>query len=214
MTTVAPPPTTTDSFARYAMIACAVVSPLAVAVPLLFGPFDYTVDGEPYVRGMLAHLDAYALWSWIGALGALTLIPAIFAVAKVARAARPALGLTGMILAFLLAMPFNLTSDDVIYAAAKSGLDVPTTNRLVTHMSETPAAVLGVTFFLALAGFVLLGVAALRSDAPRWAAVLMIVSPLLVPVAWIAQLGNVAAAAAWILFAAASGGIASALPAR
>ncbi|NUO98106.1 MAG: hypothetical protein HOV97_17125 [Nonomuraea sp.] len=212
MTTVASPPTTADAFARHAMIACAVVSPLALAVPLLLAPYDSTLEGEPYIRGMLAHLDAYTLWSWVGAFGALTLIPAIFAVAKVARSGRPALGMTGMILAFLLAMPFSLTSDDAIYAAARTGLDVPTTNKLVTHMSETPTAILGFTFFLALIGFVLLGVAALRSDAPKWAAVAMIVAPFLVPVAWIAQLGNVAAAVAWIVFAAASGGIASALP--
>lgn len=214
MTTVASPPTTADAFARYAMIACAVVSPVAVAVPLLIAPFDSTLEGEPYIRGMLAHLDAYMLWRWIGALGTLTLIPAIFAVSKVARAGRPALGMTGMILAFLMAMPFSLTSDDAIYAAAKTGLDVPTTNKLVTHMGETPTSVLGFTFFLALIGFVLLGVAALRSAAPKWAAVTMIVAPFLIPVAWIAQLGNLAAAAAWIVFAAASAGIASALPAR
>ncbi|MEV1169728.1 hypothetical protein [Nonomuraea sp. NPDC049784] len=214
MTTVETTPATTG-FTRNAMIACALVSPLVVALSLLFAPFDATSEGEPYIRGFVANLGSYPLWSWLGALSVATLIPAIFAVSKVARSGRPALGLVGMILAFALALPFGANNDDVIYAAAKAGLDVPTTNRLVTELSDgVPTAVLGFTFFLGLLGFVLLGIAALRGAAPKWAAIAMIVAPFLIPVAWFAQLPNAMAGVAWLVFAAASTGIALALPRR
>ncbi|MGW0201987.1 hypothetical protein [Nonomuraea sp. NPDC003201] len=214
MTTVETTPSTAG-FTRSAMIACAAISPLTVAVSLLLGPFDATAEGEPYIRAIVADLGAYALWSWVAALGTVTLIPAIFAVSKVARSGRPALGLVGMILAFAMALPYGLTSDDTIYAAAKAGLDVPTTNRLVTELSEgMPTSVLGFTFFLSLLGFVLLGVAALRSAAPKWAAIAMIVAPFLIPVAWIAGLPGAVGGVAWLVFTAAATGIALALPSR
>jgi hypothetical protein len=215
MTTVASPPTSTETFTRYAMITCAVVSPLATALSLLFAPFDATTDGETYVRGLMANLDAYALWAWVSALSMAAMIPGIFAVSKVARAARPKLGLWGMILAFIMVLPFGMNTDNIIYAAAKAGLDSSTTAKLLAQLDEgIPTAILGFTFFLALLGFVLLGVAALSGDAPKWAAIAMIVAPFLIPVAWFAQLGNLAAGAAWVIFAAASGGIALALPSR
>ncbi|MFG1701582.1 hypothetical protein ACFLIM_00190 [Nonomuraea sp. M3C6] len=214
MTTVETP-STTAGFSRYAMIVCAVVSPLAIALSLLFAPFTVTTEGEPYIQGMIANLDAYALWSWVGALSAVTLIPALYAVSKVARSGRPVLGLVGMILAFIMAIPVSMNTDDVIYAAAKAGLDVPTTNKLITQLEDgLPTSVLGFSFFLGLLGLVLLGIAALSSDAPKWAAVAMIVAPFLIPIAWFAQLPNTVAGAAWIIFAAASGGIALALPSR
>ncbi|MFI6731514.1 hypothetical protein ACIBI9_01190 [Nonomuraea sp. NPDC050451] len=214
MTTVETTSSTTG-FTRNAMIACAVISPLTVALTLLLAPFDATAEGEPYIRALVADLDAYALWSWVGALGVVTLIPAIFAVSKVARSGRPVLGLVGMILAFAMALPFGLTSDDTIYAAAKAGLDVPTTNRLVTELSEgMPTSILGFTFFLSLLGFALLGVAALRSAAPKWAAITMIVAPFLIPVPWFAGLPDTAGGVAWLVFTAATTGIALALPSR
>jgi hypothetical protein len=203
----------TSGFTRSAMIACAVISPLLIALSLLFAPFPVTTEGEPYIKGFVAAMDGYALWAWLSALSAATLIPAIFAVSKVARSGRPVLGLAGMILAFLMALPFGTNTDDVIYAAARAGIDVPATNKLLTELSEgVPTAPLGFTFFLALLGFVLLGVAALRSAAPAWAAVAMIVAPFLIPVAWVAQLPNAVAGAAWLIFAAGAGGIALALP--
>ncbi|MDP4511131.1 hypothetical protein [Nonomuraea turcica] len=212
MTIVETPPATAG-FTRYAMITCAVVAPLTLALSLLFAPFTTTAEGEPYIRGLVANLDSYPLWSWISVLSFVTFIPAIFAVSKVARSGRPVLGLAGMILAFILALPVTVNTDDVIYAAAKAGLDVPTTNRLITELNEgLPTSLLGFTFFFSLLGFVLLGIAALSSAAPKWAAIAMIVAPFLIPIAWIAQLGNLAAGAAWLVFAAASGGIALALP--
>ncbi|TMR88443.1 hypothetical protein [Nonomuraea basaltis] len=213
MTTVETPPATAG-FTRYAMITCAVVAPLALALSLLFAPNDATAEGEAYIRSFVANLDGYALWSWISALSFAAFIPGIFGVGKVARSGRPVLGLVGMVLAFILALPVSLDTDGVIYAAAKIGLDVPTTNRLVTELNEgLPTSVLGFSFFLGLLGFVLLGIAALRSAAPKWAAIAMIVAPFLIPIAWFAQLGNLVAGAAWLVFAAASGGIALVLPA-
>ncbi|MFI7131248.1 hypothetical protein ACIBQ1_36570 [Nonomuraea sp. NPDC050153] len=214
MTAVETTPSTTG-FTRNAMIACAAISPLTIAATLLLAPFVTTAEGEPYIRALVANLDAYALWSWVGALGTVTLIPAIFAVSKVARSGRPVLGLVGMILAFAMALPYGLTSDDTIYAAAKAGLDVPTTNRLVTQLSEgTPTSILGFTFFLSLLGFVLLGVAALRGAAPKWAAIAMIVAPVLIPVPWFAGLPAAAGGVAWLVFTAATTGIALALLSR
>ena len=214
MTTVDTPPATA-AFTRRAMITCAVAGPLLLGLSLIFAPFPATTEGEPYIRGFVANIDGYALWSWINVLSLTALVPAIFAVSKVARSGRPVLGLVGMILAFIMALPFGVNTDDVIYAAAKIGLDVPTTNKLLTELGEgVPTAPLGFTFFLALLGFVLLGVAALRSAAPKWAAIAMIVAPFLIPIAWLAQLPNAAAGAAWLVFAAAAGGIALALPSR
>jgi hypothetical protein len=196
------------------MITCAVAAPLMLALSLLFAPNDTTAEGEAYIRSFVAGLDAYPFWSWVSALSFAAVIPMILAVSKVARSGRPVLGLVGMILAFILALPIGMDTDDVIYAATKTGLDVPTTNRLVTEINEgLPTSVLGFSFFLSLLGFVLLGVAALRSAAPKWAAIAMIVAPFLIPIAWFGQLGNIAAGAAWIVFAAAAGGIALALPA-
>jgi hypothetical protein len=215
MTTVASHPDTTASFARHAMITCAVVSPLAIALPLLLAPSSPTAEGEPYVQSFVDHLDSYSLWSWFGALSVATLIPAIFAVSKVARSGRPVLGLWGMILAFVLAVPFEVNTDDVIYAAAKSGLDVRTTARLLDGLDgSTPTSVLGFSFFVALLGLVLLGVAALRSQAPKWAAVALIVAPVLIPVPWLAGLPAVVAGCTWLLLTAALGGVALALPSR
>lgn len=212
MTTVQTPPATAG-FTRSAMIVCAFAAPLGLALSLMFAPNDATAEGEAYIRSFAANLGSYPLWSWISVLSFAAVIPMIFAVSKVARSGRPVLGLVGMILAFILALPFSVNTDDVIYAATKIGLDVPTTNRLVTEINEgLPTSALGFLFFASLLGFVLLGIAALRSAAPKWAAITMIVAPFLIPVAWFAQLGNVAAGAAWLLFAAAAGGIALALP--
>ncbi|MGP3961629.1 hypothetical protein ACTWPT_37090 [Nonomuraea sp. 3N208] len=212
MTAVETSPTTAG-FTRNAMIVCAVAAPLALALSLLLAPNDATAEGEAYIRSFVANLDAYPLWSWVSVLSFAAIVPMILAVSKVARSGRPVLGLVGMILAFILALPVGMDTDDVIYAAAKIGLDVPTTNRLVTEISEgLPTSVLGFSFFLSLLGFVLLGIAALRSAAPKWASIAMIVAPFLIPIAWIAQLGNLVAGAAWLVFAAAAGGIALALP--
>ncbi|MFB4274651.1 MULTISPECIES: hypothetical protein [unclassified Nonomuraea] len=206
------PRTATAGFTRTAMIACAVASPLLIALSLLLAPYPATLEGEPYIRAFTAHLDGYALLSWLGVLSFATLVPGLLAVSRVARDGRPVLGLVGMILAFILTLPATDT-DEVIYAAARAGLDVPTTHRLVTEVSEgLPTSALGFTFFLALLGLVLLGVAALSSAAPKWAAIALIVAPLLIPVAWLAQLSNVAAGAAWLILTAAMGGVALALP--
>ncbi|WP_188193044.1 hypothetical protein [Nonomuraea sp. SYSU D8015] len=213
MTTVETHPATAG-FTRYAMIVCAVAAPLALALSLLLAPNDTTAEGEAYIRSFIADVDAYPLWSWVSVLSFAAVIPMILGVSKVARSGRPVLGLVGMILAFILALPVGLNTDDVIYAAHKIGLDVPTIDRLVTEMNEgLPTSALGFSFFASLLGFVLLGIAALRSAAPKWAAIAMIVAPFLVPVAWIAQLGNLAAGTAWLVFAAAAGGITLALPA-
>ncbi|MGW3343857.1 hypothetical protein ACWDA3_11160 [Nonomuraea rubra] len=211
MTTV-DTPSVTSGFTRTAMVACAVAAPLLIALSLLLTPFQATLEGEAYVRAFTARLDAYALPSWLSLLSFAALIPGLLAVSRVARSGRPVLGLVGMILAFILVLP-SVDTDDVIYAAARAGLDAATTNRLVVELSEgLPTAVAGFGFFPALLGLVLLGVAALSSAAPRWAAIALIVAPFLIPVAWFAQLSNAAAAAAWIILAAGLGGVSLALP--
>lgn len=203
---------TTAGFTRVAMIACAVLSPLLVALSLLFAPFQSTLDGEPYIRAFTAHLGSYPLWSWVGVVSSAALIPALLAVGQVARSGRPVLGLAGMILAFILPLPV-IDTDEVIYAASRIGLDAPTTNKLITELNEgLPTAILGFTFFLGLIGLVLMGVAALSSATPKWAAVAMIVAPFLIPVAWLAQLSNMVAGAAWLILTAGMGGLALALP--
>ncbi|MEV0993513.1 hypothetical protein [Nonomuraea sp. NPDC050202] len=211
MTTV-DTPSVTSRFTRTAMIACAVAAPLLIALSLLLTPFQATLEGEPYVRAFTAHLDAYALPSWLGLLSFAALIPGLLAVSRVARSGRPVLGLIGMILAFILTLP-TVDTDDVIYAAARVGLDAATTNQLITEVGEgAPTAAAGFGFFPALLGLVLLGVAALAGAAPKWAAIALIVAPFLIPVAWFAQISNAAAAAAWIVLAAGMGGVSLALP--
>jgi hypothetical protein len=213
MTNLDIPRSGADTFARYAMVASAFLSPLLVAVSLLLAPFDATTEGEAYVRNFTENIDSYTLVSWLGILSAILLIPGLFAVSKVARWGRPALGLVGMVLAFVLALPLGGNSDDVIYAAHKSGLDTTITTRLMdTYTNDLPVSVLGFAFFVALLGLLLLGVAALlgRSAAP-WAAVTLIVAPILIPIPWFTGLGNIVAAVAWLALTAGMGGVALSL---
>ncbi|MEU6997436.1 hypothetical protein [Nonomuraea sp. NPDC046570] len=199
-----------DTFVRYSMIACAVFTPLAIAVTLFLSPHDATAEGAAYVASFAANLDAYPAMAWIGLLSAIAGIPATLAVGRVARRGRPVLGLVGMILAFCISVPVMPNSDDVLYAALKSGLDVPTTAKLYDTLSNgTPTAVLGWIFLLGLAGFVIVGVAALLGKtAPVWASVALIVAPVLVPVSWFAGLGNVLAGVAWLVMTIGMGGVA------
>jgi hypothetical protein len=196
------------------MVASAFISPLFLALALLLAPFNVTLEGEDYVKDFAANIDSYGgPGYWLTGISAFTLIPAIFAVSKVARWGKRTLGLVGMILAFILAIPIQGNTDDVTYAALKSGLDVPTTAKLAdTYNTDLPSSALGWSFLLALIGLILLGVAALiGKSAPAWAAIALIVAPVLVPIAWIASLGNVAAGAAWLVLAVGMGGVALSL---
>jgi hypothetical protein len=200
-----------DTFARYAMVASAVIYPLAIAVALLITPFDPTVQGEAYVRNFAANIDSYSgLSYWLGGLSLFTTIPALFAVGKVARWGRRTLGLIGMVFAFLLAIPVTGNSDDVIYAALKSGVNVTTTSKIVdTFNNDLPSAALGWSFLLGLVGVALLGVSALiGKSAPAWAAITLIVAPVLIPVAWFGGLGTILAVIPWLLMTAGMGGVA------
>lgn len=196
-----------DTFARYAMLASAFIAPLALGASLLLAPFPVTAADQTYVQSFVDSIDSYPMWSWFAAFFAILLIPGIFGVSRVARRGRPTLGLIGMILAFTTALPSPGNSDDLIYAAAKSGVDVPTITKMWNY--ELPTSFLGMLFFLGLVGFVLLGVAALLGrTAPAWAAIVLIVAPFTVPIAWLAGLPNSAAALAWVLMAVGMGGVA------
>ncbi|WP_214326742.1 hypothetical protein [Nonomuraea sediminis] len=215
MTTLDTAPSTgADTFARFAMITCAVVSPLVVALTLVIDPIKATAEGEPLVKDFAAHLDSFSTSSYLSLLSAVTLIPAIFAISKVGRAGKPVLGLVGMILAFILVIPFTPDSSSTIYAALKSGLDTQATAKLLDTMENgLPTSVFGFTFFPGLLGIVLLGVAALLGkSAPAWSAILLLVAPFLIPVAWLAGLSNLVAAVAWLVMTAAMGSVALALP--
>jgi hypothetical protein len=200
-----------DTFVRYGMVACAIIYPLAIAVSLLLSPFDPTVEGEAYVRSFAANIDGYSgLGYWLGGVSLFATIPALLAVGKVARWGRRTLGLVGMIFAFVLAIPVTGNSDDVIYAALKSGADVTTTSKILdTFNNNLPSAALGWTFLLGLVGVVLLGVSALIGrSAPAWAAISLIIAPVLIPVAWFGGLGIVFAVIPWLLMTAGMGGVA------
>ncbi|MFI6597128.1 hypothetical protein ACIBHX_12775 [Nonomuraea sp. NPDC050536] len=215
MTTLDTAPSTgADTFARYAMIACAIIAPLAIATSLLITPIAVTAEGESLVRSFAAHLDSYPTESYLGLLSMIAMIPGILAVSKVARAGKPVLGLVGMVLAFILALPVSPDTDDPLYAALKSGLDPQTATKLLNALNnDMPTSVLGISFFPGLIGFVLLGVAVLLGkSAPAWSAILLIVAPFLIPVAWLAGLSNTVAAVAWLVMTAAMGSVALALP--
>ncbi|MEO3857613.1 hypothetical protein [Acrocarpospora sp. B8E8] len=200
----------TDTFARYAMVAGAFLAPLLLAISLLLSPIAPGVEGDAYVREFGANIDSYPTAVWLGALSSILLIPGMFGAAKVVRAGKPALGLAGLILAFVLALPVGGNTDDVIYAALKSGIDPASTVKLVdTYENGLPSSALGFSFFLGLLGLVLLGVAALTGrTAPVWAGVALIVAPILIPVAWFAALPTIAAAVPWALLAIGLGGVA------
>lgn len=199
-----------DTFARYAMITCAWLSPLLLAAALLLSPMGMTTDDSAYVREFAANLDAYPLSAWMSALSAITLIPALLGVGRVARRGKPVLGLVGLILGFVLALPIAGNTDDALYAGLKSGVDEATMTKIyVALMNDVPTAVLGMTWFVGLLGVVLLGLAALLGkSAPTWGAVALIAAPILVPVPWVAGLPMLAAGAAWLVLAAGLGGVA------
>ncbi|MEV0587945.1 hypothetical protein [Nonomuraea sp. NPDC050310] len=202
-----------DTFARYAMIACAFVSPLTILAGLLLSPIQATAEGQAYVQALVDHAGSYPATAWLAALGALTIIPALLAVSKVARAGRPVLGLVGTILAFSLAVPISTDSDDLIYAAHKAGLDVPTITRIEqVYVDGLPTSPLGMLWFAAMLGLLLLGLAALLGrSAPAWAAIALVIAPVLVPLPWILGLSTLLAAVPWAIMVAGMGGVALAL---
>jgi hypothetical protein len=204
----------TAAFRRTAMIVCAVVSPLTIAISLLIAPFPVTQEGEAYVRNLIAHLDAYTLAALLGALSVITLIPAIFAVSHVARSGRPVLGLVGMILAFCSALPVSTNTDDVIVAAARSGVAPNVTARLVDTLdNDLPTSPLGMLFLVGLVGYLLLGIAVLTGrTAPVWASAALIIAPVLIPIPWFTGLPNLVAAATWLLLTLGFAGVALSLP--
>ncbi|MGV9302845.1 hypothetical protein ACWENQ_04285 [Nonomuraea sp. NPDC004354] len=199
-----------DTFTRYAMIAAAVISPLAIAASILLAPGNVTAEGEAYVRQFVAAAGSYPLLAWLSAISSLTIVPAAFGVARVARAGRPVLGLVAMILAFVLIVPIGGNSDDVLYAGIVAGLDQATLTKLYAAYNEgLPTSILGMSFLFGLLGFLLLGVAALLGrTAPVWAAIALVVAPVAIPISWFAGLGNVAAGVAWLLMTAGMGGVA------
>ncbi|MFE3448231.1 hypothetical protein ACFXJ8_04780 [Nonomuraea sp. NPDC059194] len=199
-----------DTFARYAMITAAVISPLTIAVSILLAPGDVTSEGEAYVRQFAASASAYPMFAWLSAISAIAIIPAALGVARVARRGRPTLGFVAMILAFIMIVPVAGDSDDVLYAGIKAGLDPAELTKLYTAYGEgLPTSVLGMSFLLGLVGFLLMGVAALLGrSAPAWAAIALIVGPVVVPVAWFAGLGNVFAGVAWLVMTVGMGGVA------
>nr|BFE88383.1 hypothetical protein GCM10020093_109840 [Planobispora longispora] len=213
MTNLDTPGSGADAFARHAMVASAFLAPLLVTVSILLSPFDATAEGEAYVRDFTENIGGYALFSWLAVLSAALFLPGLFAVSKVARRGRPTLGLAGMILAFILAVPFGGNSDDVLYAANRAGLDTAVTTRLMdAYVNDLPIALLGSAFFLGLLGLLLLGVAALLGrSAATWAAAALIAAPILLPIPWLAGMGNVVVAVPWLILTAGMGGVALSL---
>jgi hypothetical protein len=199
----------TDTFARYAMVAGAFLAPLLIAISLLLSPIPPGVEGDDYVREFAAGIDSYPTAVWLGVLSSILLIPGMFGAAKVARAGKPVLGFVAMVLAFVMALPIAGNTDDVTYAALKSGIDPAGTVKLVdTFENGLPSSALGFSFFLGLIGLALLGVAALMGrSAPVWAGVALTIAPILVPVAWFASLPTIAAVIPWTLLALGLGGV-------
>jgi hypothetical protein len=215
MTTVSDANTSsTETFTRYAMVAAAILFPLCTAIALFLAPFDVTKSGQDYVQGFADHIDDYGgIAYWIAGISLFAAIPALFAISKVARAGKPVLGLIGMILAFLLVIPVQGNTDDVIYAALKSNLDVKAVTALMKSLEEdVPSAPLTIIFLPGLVGVLLLGLAALLGKtAPMWASITLIVAPVLIPVPWFAGLGAAFAALTWLILTVGMGGVALAL---
>ena len=204
----------TETFTRYAMVAAAIIYPLFLAIALFLAPFDATKSGQDYVQGFADHIGDYGGPTfWLSALSVFALIPALFAVSKVARAGKPVLGLVGMIMALLLAIPTSGNTDDVIYSALKNNVDVKTVAAIMKTLEEdSPSGMLGFIFLPGLIGLFLLGLAALLGKtAPVWASIVLMVAPLLIPVPWFAGLGVALAAVTWLILAVGMGGVAFAL---
>ncbi|MFD1938109.1 MULTISPECIES: hypothetical protein [Nonomuraea] len=199
-----------DTFARYAMIAAAVIAPLAIGVSIMLAPGDITAEGEAYVRQFAANASSYPVLAWLSAISAITIIPAALGVSRVARLGKPTLGLVATILAFIMIVPVSGNSDDVLYAGVKAGLDPAKLTALYTAYNEgLPTSIFGMAFLLGLVGFLLLGVAALLGKtAPPWAAIALIVGPVAIPIPWFAGLGSAAAGIAWLIMTAGMGGVA------
>lgn len=191
------PQTRLPMAARNAMAACAVLAPLLTIAAIALDPVDAGLEGSDAVRALEANLDAFILPSWLYALSTFLWIPALLMVGRVARATAPALGLTGLILAFGLAIPVGPDPYDLAFIGLKSGLDVDATFAVVEAADNLPSAVLGFSWLLGLIGLVVLGIAILRGkSAPAWSGIALIIAPVAMPLSWFA-VSEVALLATW-----------------
>ncbi|TWE22924.1 hypothetical protein [Prauserella muralis] len=171
--------------ARLAMAASAVLAPALVILGLLWHRELASADDRATVTAIAADVDAFTLDAWMAPVATLVWIPAILAVARVARAGARGLGLAGLLLGFLVAVPLVADPGQLAYVAVSSGLDVDATLRLLETAASGPSAVFGWAFVAGLLGLVLLGAAILRGrSAPRWAGVALVAGPVAVVPSW------------------------------
>lgn len=200
--------------ARYAMAACAVLAPALFLIAVLLHPVEITAEGREAVRQFAAGIDGYTASSWLDPIATFLWIPAVLMVGRVARTRAPVLGLTGMVLAFGLAIPVALSQGDLTYVALRSGLPVDAVTKLLDTAESVPSSVLGEGWLIGLIGLIVLGAAILRGkSAPAWAGLALIVAPLAIPASWISG-SLVAVAAAWAVLAVGFAGCAVVLVRR
>ncbi|MGH3519467.1 MAG: hypothetical protein ACRDQ7_19015 [Haloechinothrix sp.] len=187
--------------ARYAMAACAVLAPVLFATAGALHPVEVGAEGREFVQQFADNLDAYTAPSWLYPIATLLWVPALLAVARVARSQSSSLGLIGMVLAFGLAIPVGLDSNDLAYVALDNGLDAATITALMASADTLPSRILGFTWLAGLIGLIVLGIAILRGrSAPIWAGVALIVAPLAIPASWFSGWA-IGLTAAWVLLA-------------
>lgn len=185
--------------ARFAMAACAVLAPALLLVAGLLHPVAIGAEGRDAVQQFADNIDGYTVSSWLYPIATFLWIPALLTVGRIARSGAPALGVTGMVLAFGLAIPVALNADDLAAVSLDNGLDVATTTALIESAQNLPSGVLGFSWLAGLIGVLLLGVAILRGgSAPVWAGAALIVAPLAMPAAYFSG-SAVVLVAAWVL---------------
>ncbi|MFL1381316.1 hypothetical protein [Nocardiopsis protaetiae] len=168
-----------------ALAVCAAAGPLGMAAAVLLLPYSFADAPEVWiaaVAGAGARTEA-AFWGLL-VWGVLAPV-GVIAAGLVARRGAPRTGTAGLVAAFAGAAAFGAAGwgyDGIALAASRAGLDPPAVAALMAEVDRLQAPTASAALVLAMfVGFVLLGAALwIGRDVPRWAAVVLIVSPVVI----------------------------------
>ena len=162
------------------------IGPLAIALVRGILPYTGADSNAAMAAKVAAHQGAELAVIWLTFVALLTLIPGVIALGMLARRHSPRLGTAGLVLAYAsfacLFWSSVAGSDTVALSAARIGMHPGTTGTLLTSLGDITPVGLATTIFVIghIISLVLLAVALWRGRAvPRWAALLLAISPVL-----------------------------------
>jgi hypothetical protein len=161
-------------------MVCLVGGSVFQLAQFLVSPMKEADNASKQVGAALAHPTAMS-WSQVLDVPLLLLIPAVLFAGGVAGFGRTRLATAGTVIAFISVLGAGyLLAQDVVVAAAAHATDHSTATRVVTAFEHGTAVNIVLAIYLVghLVGFVLLGIALIRSgNVPVWAGVAMCLWP-------------------------------------